>query len=172
MKVSELMEQSWDNQSPDPKTYLRLLRKKLNSIHDQQMVVNDTAERLMAGHEHLPNSEKHKFYVAAEQRSKQLTLLRNKVEAEIAKAKLHMKHVVHDAELAYRHAKSVRNGEFPEGEDAMATDPKVAYDYAVNVLGKRFLKGEPAIVTVPELKNGYRQRFGTINYEYPPNESK
>ena len=35
---------------------------------------------------------------------------------------------------------------FPEGEDAIATDPYYAYWYAYNVLHGRFPKGEPVIL--------------------------
>lgn len=177
MKVSELLE-NWDNAQPDPKTYIRLLRKKLNAVEHQRELLSDRTERKSAEHENLPDDQRinselyYKVFRPIDERGKQLTLLADKIRAELAKAKTHMKYIIHDPELAFRHAKSVRNGEFPEGEDAMATDAKIAYDYAVNVLGKRFYKGEPAIAKVSELRNGYRQRFGTINYEYPPNESK
>ena len=46
---------------------------------------------------------------------------------------------------AYRYARDVLKGPFPEGESIIATDAFHSYDYAKNVLQGPFPLGEPAI---------------------------
>lgn len=81
-------------------------------------------------------------------------------------AKLNMKYFIHDPELALRHAEFVRHGQFPEGEDAIASTAQTAFDYATKVLKQRFPKGEPAIATNNDLKQQYIAKFGGCRSGY------
>jgi hypothetical protein len=55
------------------------------------------------------------------------------------------KEIVKNSERAYKYARYVIGGRWPEAEAVIATDPAQAYQYAWEVIGGRFPAGEAAI---------------------------
>ena len=53
--------------------------------------------------------------------------------------------IARSPEYAYRYAKYVIKGRFPEGEKAIASNTTYAYHYAKDVINGRFPEGEKAI---------------------------
>ena len=52
----------------------------------------------------------------------------------------------HDAEYAYKYAKTVKRGRFPEGENAIAESILYSRLYAQKVIRERFKKGEQNMI--------------------------
>ena len=54
---------------------------------------------------------------------------------------------LNDPQQAYKYARDIIEGRWPEGEAAMAKDPFSAYYYAMDVIKDPFPEGEAAIAT-------------------------
>ena len=65
-----------------------------------------------------------------------------------------------DPGRAYEYADYVINGRFPEAEAAIATSPTWAYHYAKYVIKDRWPEGEAAIAKTPKWASGYERDFG------------
>ena len=70
---------------------------------------------------------------------------------------------------AYRYAKDVIGGRWPEAEEAIATDPFYAYRYARDVLKGRFPEAEASIATHPYEANQYLIEFPQAKLEWAMN---
>jgi len=68
---------------------------------------------------------------------------------------------IFNAEQAYRYAYDVIMGRWPEGEEAIKSDPEYAYYYARNIIRGRWPEGEEAIKSNPE----YAYRYNTIGID-------
>lgn len=148
MKVSDLNDE-WDNLPPHGKGYIQYLRKKINAIDHQIEVLSYKSDN-----ELLTPDERRNIA------SKQTTLghKRLAIKGLQTKAILNMKNVIHDAELAVRHAKVV-NRRMPEAEEAIMTNPKAALEYAIYVLRDRWPEAEEAIKKDPEIWKLYKSQF-------------
>lgn len=173
MKVFQLLESEWENASLDPTTHLRDLRRKRQAlIHRREVIFGrlkqlfpdydeDTIDRmfsawLIKGQQIEQFPERSRNLVAS---LKRIDIEGEKLQKEEVAAKINMKYARHDPEFALRHAR-LRQGQYIEGEDAIARSPAAAYDYATTIIHHRFPKGEAAIATEPELKIRYEQMFG------------
>jgi len=67
---------------------------------------------------------------------------------------------------AYRYARDVIKGRWPEGEAVIATDPYSAYNYAINVIGGRWPEGEAAIATEPDWAKAYLEAHPEARLEW------
>ena len=71
-----------------------------------------------------------------------------------------------DPYFAYRYARYVIGGRWPEAEAAIATKPEWAYHYARYVIEGRWPEGEPAIATDPYWAERYIKRFPEAKREW------
>ena len=67
---------------------------------------------------------------------------------------------------AYHYAGYVIRGRWPEGEAAIATDPYWSYHYAKDVIRGRFPEGEEAIATGPQCAKYYIELFPEARREW------
>ncbi len=73
-------------------------------------------------------------------------------------------------ESAYRHARFVIEGRWPDGEPAIAAYPKWACHYAMDIVGDRWPEGEAAIATDPEWANQYA--LDVVGRRWPEGECR
>ena len=73
--------------------------------------------------------------------------------------------LTNSAEYAFKYAFNILDGEFPEGEDAIAKDAEYSYRYATEILLGRFKEGEPAIYKSKYYKKMYLVDMEEIGVE-------
>lgn len=179
MKVVELLENDWENSSIPDTDVIRNIRQKETALnHHREIIVQKITQIIPTNKSTLSFEPWTSWQIGRTPLTEFPENIRKYVEglkkidallANLAKRsvqlKINMKFANHDPELALRHAKYVRKGRYPEGEDAIASTPQTAYDYAVEVLKTRWPKGEPVIAKNKELRSFYKTRFGKIDYE-------
>jgi len=89
---------------------------------------------------------------------------------DLKKQKIVWEAITQNANYAYKYARHVIKGEFPEGEAAIAQDPEWAYEYARRVIKKlegknRWPAGEAAIAQDARWAFGYG--FDVIKGRWP-----
>lgn len=167
MKVLEVLDNEWENIPINPKKHLSNLKKKQSSIDHRRELL------LLKLHHLFPDSDVSQVFAPWRVQELKVTdftekswpfiVALKKLDAEgkiltrqAVSAKINMKYANHDPELALRHATSVRKGRYPEGEDAIASNPKTAFAYAQDVLRGPFPKGEAAIESDPDTDFQYQ----------------
>lgn len=178
MKVSDLLESEWENSPISDENVIRALVQKEKALRHQREVITNKLANLQnntAKNDSNPDNVKPWDWKNTTPHNHRLKLLAlhdkiKNIDSEIdmvlkkaVSSKINMKYAKYHPEFAFQHARYVRQGRYPEGEDAIASNPNAAFNYARYVIFAKFPKGEPAIATDPKLKAEYEKAFGKIN---------
>ena len=98
----------------------------------------------------------------------QLVTLATKHQKPIQDART--KAAMKDPESAYRYARDVIRGRWPEGEKVIASDPKSAYRYAMYVIGGRWPEAEKVIASASDPYYAYLYAMYVIRGRWPEAE--
>lgn len=177
MKIVELFENNneWENTPINDQDLIRIINQKEAALEQHRNNLVDEIMRKFS--DVIPNQDsfylsKHMLHILLSNDPCPKLLVHQiiklqRIDQDIQKIrrkgvhiKNNMKYFKYDPALAYLHAKTVRKGWFPEGEEAISKNANTAFNYAIEVIHRRFIKGEPVIATEPDLKQKYESRFG------------
>lgn len=160
MKVFELLENEWENVPVAANQHIAAINKRLHALDHRAEVIR---QKLLDIRSMSADKRGQAQYHRMDALDRALTDIREqkaKLMKDSVSARINMKYVKYDPELAYWHAKSVRGGQYPEGEDAIASNPETAVRYALEVIHQRFPKGEPVMKTAsPDSKSNLADLF-------------
>lgn len=144
MKVRDLIENNdWNNDPVGNDQYILYIQRKINDLYDEREMWNQRLSAWQSGK--IQSKNPGPMINRIHDKIKQIDNEKERLNKLRIAASLNMKHIIHDAGLAFRHAQGVRNGAFPEGEKAIAKDGYWAIKYAIEVTHRRFPQGEDAM---------------------------